>query len=103
MDPDTEKLVPQVTNRERFPDADAFLPKFILINQTKILVLKKNRNVVKFKVLNSTTFLMLCEPHTASDQFDQFENDNYMISNAILRMKEILPFSENYPEIANDN
>ena len=104
IDPDTEKLVPLVTNNERFPDAPTFLPKFMLINNHKILALKKKKNVVKFKNKSiALTSLILCEPFTSSDQLNVFENDTYMINNAVLRMKEILPFSESYPEIANDN
>ena len=95
-------MVPLITNRDRYRDADAFLPKFILINQTKILVLKKHRNVVSFNA-NANAILMLCEPHTASEPFYQFENDNHIKSNATLRMKEILPFSEKYHEVEDDN
>ena len=103
IEADTEKLVPLITNSERFPDAPAFLPKFILINSHKILVLKQNRNVVKFKNQSSElTSLLLCEPFTSTEQLDEFENDSNMINNAVLRMKEILPLCEFYPEIVND-
>ena len=104
IDPDTDKLVPLVTNRERFPDAPQFLPKFILINNHKIVVLKKERNVVKFKNKSiALTSLILCEPFTSSDQLNDFENDNDVVKNCVLRLKQILPFSESYPEIANDD
>jgi hypothetical protein len=103
IEADTENLVPLVTNSERFPDVPAFLPKFILINNHKILVLKKNKNIVKFKNKSSPlTSLILCEPFTSSDQLNQFEMNSTMINNAVLRMKEILPFSEYYPEMVND-
>lgn len=103
IEADTENLVPLVTNSERFPDAPAFLPKFILINNHKILVLKKHRNVVKFKNKSSSlTSLILCEPFTSSEQLNEFENNSNMINNAVVRMKEILPLSEFYPEMVND-
>lgn len=103
IEADTEKLVSLVTNRERFPDAPAFLPKFILINSHKVLVLKKHRNIVKFKNRSSAlTSLILCEPFTSSEQLNEFENDVNMIDNAVIRMKEILPLSEFYPEPVHD-
>ena len=100
IEADIDNFVPLVTNKDRFPNAAPFLPKFILINNKKILRLKKNKNVVKFKnTSDSLTSLILCEPFTSCEQFNEFENNSELIRNAELRMKEILPFSEHYPKM----
>ena len=98
----TEMFVPLVTNRDRYPDAQRYLPKFILINKKKILVLKKGLNVIKCKALSEPlTALILCEPWRAPEEFDNYEKDPEIIQMAISRFKQILPLSANYsPELA---
>ena len=101
IEADTDYLVPLVTNRERFPNAPEYLPKYILLNNNRILVLKRKMKVVKFK--NPTeplTALLLCEPWRSFEDLDVFENDPELIKNAFLRRKEVLPYSvANYPEL----
>jgi hypothetical protein len=98
----TENFVPLVTNRDRYPDAPRYLPNYILINKKKILALKKKLNVVKFKDHSEPiTALFLCEPWRAAEEFDNYEVEPRMIEMAMLRMKQILPFSCNkYPDLA---
>lgn len=97
----TEQFVPLVTNQDRFPDAPRFLPKYILIQGGKILVLKKKPNVVKFKdAAGHLTPLILCEPWRLSQEMDDFENNIELCKLASLRFKKILPLSTvYYPEM----
>ena len=95
---DTEEMVKLVTNETRFPHADVYLPKFLLLENQKILVLKKKQNVLKFDNPGAEfTTLLLCEPWRIPEDFDQLEADPEVMSKAKLRMKKLLPFSS-YPE-----
>ena len=90
----TDILVPLVTNRDKYPDAPSHLPKYILINEEKILELKESETVMKYENASELlTVFLLCEPWRAYEEFDDFENDPTMIRKALLRRKEALPFS----------
>ena len=88
-----------MTNRERYPDAPEHLPKYILVNETKILELKDTQTILKYENPSEPlTILLLCEPWRAFQDFEIFLNDPTMIKNASLRRKEALPQS-NYQNL----
>ena len=69
----TDILVPFVTNRDKYPDAPKHLPKYILMNETKILELKDTETILKYEnPTESLTILLLCEPWRAFQDFDIF-------------------------------
>ena len=92
-----------VTNRDKFKDAPKFLPEYILIKNKKILILKKNPNVIKFKdAAEPMTALILAEPWRDPEELDEYEinQDSEDVKKARLRIKQMLPSSVlNYPDL----
>jgi hypothetical protein len=90
----TDILVPFVTNRDRYPDAPKYLPKYILMNETKILELKESQTILKYdNTSKPLTILLLCEPWRSFEDIDIFLTDLKMIKKAFSRRKEALPYS----------
>ena len=90
----TEVLVPLVCNRDRYPNADKFLPKFILLDNGSVLVLKKKPNIIKYKrEFEPLTMLILFESWRKSSDFDLMEGDTNLVRAAFQRRMEVFPFA----------
>ena len=93
MEVETENLVLLITNRERYPLAPKYLPRYMLL-ENKILVLKRQKCVLKFKNEGQAlTDLILYEPWRSPNDFDVLEADPDIIKKARSRIKEVHPHS----------
>lgn len=98
----TSMFVPLVTDRDRFPQAPRFLPAYMLIGNKKIIVQKKQLNVVKFKDGGEPiATLVLVEPWREAQEFDKLIGDQEVLTKAQLRLKQMIPTcSCDYPDLA---
>ena len=101
----TDILVPLVTNRDRFPNADKFLPKFILLSNDSVLELKTKPFIIKYKeACKPLTMLILFESWRTPTELDAMEGDPELVRAAFLRKREVFPFAEmDSNDIKEDN
>ena len=91
----TDIFTPLVTNRERFPNAPEYLPHYILINDT-ILVLKKNSSVLKYSdPEEDMTNVILFEPWK-KDDFGEIIDHEDTVKKAKERRYEVFPFATKF-------
>ena len=94
LEVETENLVLLITNREKYPLAPKYLPRYMLLDNTKILVLKSQKCVLKFKNEGlALTDLILYEPWRSPNDFDFLEADPDVIQKARIRKTEVHPHS----------
>jgi hypothetical protein len=83
-----------VTDHEKYPNAPAYLPLFMMIGEEKILELKNYETIVKFdNASDQLTTLILCVPWRNPEDLDGIESSNKIKEDAFSRRKEILPYS----------
>ena len=86
----TDIIVTLITNREKYPQNKIEnLPSYILIRNKKILVLKKNKNILKYNNPETDlTSLLLFEPWRKPEDIGNLEEDPEIVRSAKRRGEE---------------
>ena len=86
------RIIPLVTDRDKFPSAPEHLPEFILINGKKILQLKSKENIAVFqKPSEPLSIIILCCPWNSPDEIEKIKESSKSLEDAISRRNVILP------------